>query len=249
MFGDLAKKKLILTHRKDLCIGDYLIDDRLKNGAGEFTGELLHFGPGNDFPHWEKVIDYLRPLALEEMEQMELGGPVSKEEENESRITKTQINDVIQGKSKVSHGTAIQAIASYLRGSQGANSKDSRPKDYKIQEENRLRKYASDKRLYMDVDTEQKPIDKGEKAKKNEEKPKEMSNVKELIEKVRIAAEKELEHCNGVDTPAVCQLINDAKGKNMVLDQICEYVGKNGMTIGEAINYIERTNNPELSNY
>ena len=384
MFGDLAKKKLILTHRKDLCIGDYLIDDRLKNGAGEFTGELLHFGPGNDFPNWETVMSYLMPEAIE---QMELGGPVSKEEENESRITKTQINDVIQGKSKVSHGTAIHAAASYLRRSQGTSSLAEREQGRQVNEKNSLRKYINDNRLWLLTDklgphlvsgAEQKVYFKGgkyviklndanfydfvwedylnslllhnlffpdtayeligfaeiektlysvvrqpyikansrtnlaqvkkqmaengfennrredyynpelgliledlhdenvltkdgvlyyidtvfyireksqmkhrqmDKGGKTEEKPKEMSNVKELIEKVRIAAEKELEHCNGVDTPAVCQLINDAKGKNMVLDQICEYVGKNGMTIGEAINYIERTNNPELSNY
>ncbi len=34
----------------------------------------------------------------------------------------------------------------------------------------------------------------------------------------------------------------------MVIDLIVEYVGNNGMTIGEAINYIERENNPQLSN-
>ncbi len=42
-FGDLAKKRLILTHRKDLQIGDILIDDRLKNGAAEFNGLHIHF--------------------------------------------------------------------------------------------------------------------------------------------------------------------------------------------------------------
>ena len=34
-FGEWADKRLILTHRKDLCIGHFLIDDRLKNGADE----------------------------------------------------------------------------------------------------------------------------------------------------------------------------------------------------------------------
>ena len=32
-FGEMFHKKLITTHRKDLLVGDYLIDDRLKNGA------------------------------------------------------------------------------------------------------------------------------------------------------------------------------------------------------------------------
>lgn len=57
-FGDLAYKNLILTHRKDWVIGDYLIDDRTKNGAGEFTGEHIHFGT-EKFPDWETVLKYL----------------------------------------------------------------------------------------------------------------------------------------------------------------------------------------------
>jgi 5'(3')-deoxyribonucleotidase len=36
-------KRLIITHRKDLNRGDFLIDDRTKNGAGEFQGELIQF--------------------------------------------------------------------------------------------------------------------------------------------------------------------------------------------------------------
>ena len=75
-----------------------------------------------------------------------------------------------------------------------------------------------------------------------------MSKVKELIEQVRQGAIKELEYCNSIDTPAVCQMISDPKGKTMVVDLIIEYVGKNGMSIGEAINYIERDNNPQLTN-
>lgn len=57
-FGDLAKKRLILTHRKDLCIGDFLVDDRFKNGAGEFRGEHIHFG-SEKFPNWKSVLEYL----------------------------------------------------------------------------------------------------------------------------------------------------------------------------------------------
>lgn len=75
-----------------------------------------------------------------------------------------------------------------------------------------------------------------------------MSKIKELIEQVKKGAENELQYCNVIDTPAVCQLISDEKGKKMVIDLIVEYVGNNGMTIGEAINYIERENNPRLSN-
>lgn len=57
-FGDWADKRLILTHRKDLCIGDYLVDDRKKNGAEDFKGEHIHFGT-KEFPNWDSVLKYL----------------------------------------------------------------------------------------------------------------------------------------------------------------------------------------------
>ena len=57
-YGELAKKRLILTNRKDLSIGDFLVDDRLKNGAKEFTGNHIHFGT-KKFPDWESVVKFL----------------------------------------------------------------------------------------------------------------------------------------------------------------------------------------------
>ena len=51
-------KRLIISHHKDLNIGDYLIDDRTKNGAGDFRGKLLQFGSA-EFPDWKAVLDYL----------------------------------------------------------------------------------------------------------------------------------------------------------------------------------------------
>lgn len=56
--GDLFHKRLILTHHKELAIGDYLIDDRDRNGAAEFQGELIPFG-SEEFPNWDSVIEYL----------------------------------------------------------------------------------------------------------------------------------------------------------------------------------------------
>jgi len=56
--GQYAYKRLILSHNKHLNHGDYLIDDREKNGADKFTGELILFG-GKKFPHWNAVIEYL----------------------------------------------------------------------------------------------------------------------------------------------------------------------------------------------
>ena len=56
--GGFAHKRLILSHHKDLNLGDYLIDDRLKNGAAEFKGEHIHFGR-EPFPDWQAVLAYL----------------------------------------------------------------------------------------------------------------------------------------------------------------------------------------------
>ena len=56
--GKLAFKRLMLSHRKDLLMGDFLIDDRTKNGAGEFKGKHIHFGT-EAFPNWTVVLNYL----------------------------------------------------------------------------------------------------------------------------------------------------------------------------------------------
>lgn len=49
---------MIITHRKDLVMGDYLIDDRGKNGTSEFSGEWIQFG-SEQFPDWESVVKHL----------------------------------------------------------------------------------------------------------------------------------------------------------------------------------------------
>lgn len=56
--GDVAYKRLFLTHRKDLVHGHYLIDDRPNNGAKDFKGEWIHFG-SQRFEDWEAVCGYL----------------------------------------------------------------------------------------------------------------------------------------------------------------------------------------------
>ena len=64
-FGNIFHKKLIITHRKDLLIGDFLIDDRKKNGAINFTGQLISFGSNwetgkeNRFKDWDSVLKFL----------------------------------------------------------------------------------------------------------------------------------------------------------------------------------------------
>lgn len=57
-----AHKRIIISHNKHLCIGDYLIDDSTRNGASDFTGEHIHFGT-DTFPNWKSVLDYLSDKA------------------------------------------------------------------------------------------------------------------------------------------------------------------------------------------
>ena len=56
--GDSAHKRLIISHHKNLNKGDFLIDDRTKNGAGDFEGKLILFG-SNEFSDWQSVCSYL----------------------------------------------------------------------------------------------------------------------------------------------------------------------------------------------
>ena len=55
---DVFHKRMIITHCKHLCEGDYLIDDRPNNGASEFKGEWIHFG-SERFQNWESILNYL----------------------------------------------------------------------------------------------------------------------------------------------------------------------------------------------
>jgi 5'(3')-deoxyribonucleotidase len=64
-FGQIFHKKMVVTHQKQLVMGDYLIDDRLVNGAAEFCGEHLHFGINyqtgelNPYPTWDSILEIL----------------------------------------------------------------------------------------------------------------------------------------------------------------------------------------------
>lgn len=64
-FGKTFRKKIFITHRKDLLKGDYLIDDRKENGAKDFDGQLLMFGwnyrreKWNEYPNWEDILEKL----------------------------------------------------------------------------------------------------------------------------------------------------------------------------------------------
>ena len=65
-FCELFHKRIVTTHQKNMLMGDYLIDDRKKNGAGEFKGELLQYGldwegdgAPNEYPTWESILNKL----------------------------------------------------------------------------------------------------------------------------------------------------------------------------------------------
>lgn len=61
--GSSAYKRLILTHHKNLNVGDFLIDDRTKNGADKFSGEHILFG-SERFPNWQVIMTYLRSKEI-----------------------------------------------------------------------------------------------------------------------------------------------------------------------------------------
>ncbi len=60
--GDVAKKRLILSHHKHLLRGDILVDDRKKRGAGAFHGIHIRYG-AEDFPDWVSVLKEIEELT------------------------------------------------------------------------------------------------------------------------------------------------------------------------------------------
>jgi 5'-nucleotidase len=54
------KRKLILTHRKDLLIGDILIDDTKYRGQPDFKGKWYWFTGTN--ANWKKCLDWVYTL-------------------------------------------------------------------------------------------------------------------------------------------------------------------------------------------
>ena len=81
---------MILSHHKNLNQGDYLIDDRTKNGAGKFQGEHIHFGT-EQFANWNCVLSYLDcgPFTPSDILQDCLKKPaalVQVESEDQSRV-------------------------------------------------------------------------------------------------------------------------------------------------------------------
>jgi len=53
-----AKRRLILSHHKNLAKGDILIDDTNYRGQSKFEGEWIWFGKGK-FKGWTEVVEYI----------------------------------------------------------------------------------------------------------------------------------------------------------------------------------------------
>ena len=56
------KRKLILTHRKDLLIGDILIDDSKYRGQPDFIGNWFWFNKDWDNRNWNACLEYIKTL-------------------------------------------------------------------------------------------------------------------------------------------------------------------------------------------
>ena len=53
------KRKIILTHRKDLLIGDILIDDSRFRGQPDFQGEWYWFNKNWDNKNWKACLEWI----------------------------------------------------------------------------------------------------------------------------------------------------------------------------------------------
>ena len=56
------KRKLILTHRKDLLIGDVLIDDSKYRGQPDFKGNWFWFNKDWNNRNWNACLEYIKNL-------------------------------------------------------------------------------------------------------------------------------------------------------------------------------------------
>ena len=65
-FPDI-KRKLILTHRKDLLIGDILIDDSKFRGQPDFKGHWFWFNKNWDNKNWKACLEFIKKLENEEI--------------------------------------------------------------------------------------------------------------------------------------------------------------------------------------
>ena len=53
------KRKMVLTHRKDLLIGDILIDDSRWRGQPDFKGDWFWFNKDWDTKNWDACLEWI----------------------------------------------------------------------------------------------------------------------------------------------------------------------------------------------
>jgi len=75
-FGSAVSKRLIITQRKDLKRGDFLVEDQPRDGAEGFEGEHIHLGTAK-FPDWAITLEYLKNKIREELNEDELLARIS----------------------------------------------------------------------------------------------------------------------------------------------------------------------------
>ncbi len=116
-FGDDDKnplyKRMIITHRKDLVKGDYLIDDRGKNGTSEFNGEWIQFG-SERFLDWNTVKNYLLESNTEELKDTESEKTDSKIVNNNQSCLKKCVADYLSNRNSFSSVAWILLIIGEL---------------------------------------------------------------------------------------------------------------------------------------
>jgi len=76
-----AKRRLILSHHKNLAKGDYLIDDTWFRGQKDFEGEWLHFG-SYKYPDWKSVVQYLNTKVGDSQTQAYNENAMEEKEQN-----------------------------------------------------------------------------------------------------------------------------------------------------------------------
>jgi len=57
------KRKMFLTHHKNLLKGDILIDDTTYRGQKDFEGKFIHFGIGNNKMNWIQITDVIQQMT------------------------------------------------------------------------------------------------------------------------------------------------------------------------------------------
>ena len=61
------KRRIILTHRKDLLIGDVLIDDSRFRGQPDFKGHWFWFNKDWENKNWKACLEFIKKLENEEI--------------------------------------------------------------------------------------------------------------------------------------------------------------------------------------